>query len=114
MTTLTVKMFRDVNLAERQAKELFVRYTGGSGRIDRLYGPSNASRRAEIMTILEGRTVPKSKARWGEFAKMIERLYGAEGNCIAVREREIAVAACPDAWERVTDEYGETWRQVRN
>jgi hypothetical protein len=94
------------------AADLFRQYTDGTGVIDRLYGPPNAARRAEIMTAATGQTVPKSKAAWGRFRETMKWLFRVDssGKCIAAVDREIALTACPDAWHQETDEYGTHWR----
>lgn len=91
------------------AKQLFAQHTNGTGCVNYLYGPGSAVKRAEIMTAATGQRVVKSKARWGEFCRIVERLYGVAGGCIAERERQIALAACPDAWQQIETDHGPHW-----
>ncbi len=73
-----------------EARRLFVLYTGGY--IDRLYGPANAARRAEILSAIDCRKVPKSKAAWHIFRSAVIAMYGIGRDCIA-RENKMIVAA---------------------
>jgi hypothetical protein len=72
-----------------EAKRLFVEYTRGTGRIDWLYGPSNASRRADILSALRGVKVPKSKAAWGVFESAMMELHGIASGCTAERHHNL-------------------------
>ena len=76
------------------AKSLFLKLTDGTGRVDRLYGPSHAKDRAAILSAIDdSKTIPASKATWGRFIMAIKTLYNVDGNCIAEREAKIAIAA---------------------
>lgn len=81
------------------AKRLFLEYTAQQrvrGRIDSLYGPSNAKLRAGILTVLRGVPVPPSRANWGDFRRAMLDLFGATGECIAEEDAELEriAAAC--------------------
>jgi hypothetical protein len=66
------------------AKELFVKYTGGY--INRVYGPANAAKRAEILSALRGEKVPKSRAGWSVFWFAMMELYEVPEGCTAARD----------------------------
>ncbi len=93
----------------KTAKELFLEYTGRSGVVDRLYGPSNLSRRVEILTVLAGgATVTKAQAGWTKFRQEMLRLYNivaGPGDCIASLDDRLIEAASgqtvPTAEERL-------------
>ncbi len=58
--------------------------------LDTCYGPQSASLRAQVVSYLTGKQVPKShkEVQWGNFRDLLQRLVGAEGNCIAARESD--------------------------
>ena len=76
-----------------EAKRLFRVYTGGTGRIDALYGPAKASCRAHILSALQGERVPQRRAGWTVFRQAMFGLFGASGDCLAARERALAELA---------------------
>jgi len=76
-----------------EAKRLFRVYTGDTGRIDALYGPAKAGCRAHILSALEGKRVPQSRAGWRVFRKAMFDLFGASGNCLAARESSLVELA---------------------
>ena len=75
-----------------EAKRLFVDFTAGTGDINRLYGPTNAPCRAQILSALSGECVPKSRAAWWVFRKAILTLYGVTGDCIVAEDRNLQAA----------------------
>lgn len=80
-----------------EAKRLFLAYTGGTGRIDALYGPVKASCRAHILSALAGERVPQRKSGWTVFREKMIELFEVTGTCIAVQDSNLRVSALK--WE---------------
>lgn len=79
------------NTNEETAKLLYGTFTP-TGVIGRFYGPAKAAHRAKILTILSKTeiSIPKSKATWGRFRDAVIQLFGAEGDCVAAVDSDLA------------------------
>jgi len=74
---------------EKEAMRLFRAYTGGTGIIDKLYGPAKAGCRAHILSALTGARVPKSRAGWNVFRSALNDAFGVRGDCIVARDANL-------------------------
>jgi len=63
--------------------------TRNTGNIDYLYGPTNKTNRAMIMSAISGEKVNKSAAGWNKFRRAVAQYYGATGGCLAALEANI-------------------------
>ena len=90
-----------------EAKRLFETYTRNTGRIGLLYGPTQAARRAEIMTQAEVNRIARAmeQGRVGTYGVAAERaelladLYPEEESCEYAPCSDCVRVNCPDRAE---------------
>lgn len=84
------------------AMRIMHRVTNARYRVERLTGPSNAAARAELLSAIVGRKVPKSQAGVNALTDATFAALGVVGDCHAAR--------CEDASKKAARLYAEFWQ----
>lgn len=77
---------------QRVAKLVKIEIGGGYVDIWKLAGPSKGSCRASLMSEINGFKTPQSKSGVNAIRDTLFEMYGVTGDCLALREKALAVA----------------------